>query len=81
VRTLFLILKLILFLLLLGLAVKNSDFVSVRYFLGLEWQAPLSLVMLVAFGAGLVAGLAACGSRLLRIRRELRALRKSVRTE
>jgi putative membrane protein len=81
VRTLSLILKLILFLLLLGLAVKNSDFITVRYFLGLEWQAPLALVMLLAFAIGLVTGLVACGSRLLRNQRELRALRKGIKAE
>ena len=32
-----------LFLLLLGFAVKNTDGRRVRYFLGLEWQAPLVL--------------------------------------
>ena len=75
-RTLLLILKLVLFLLLLGLAVRNSDFVTVRYFLGMEWQAPLSLVIFVAFAIGLVMGLLLCSIRLLRHHRELRSLRK-----
>ncbi|MCP5276997.1 MAG: LapA family protein [Thiobacillus sp.] len=75
-RTLFLILKLFLFLLLLGLAVRNSDFVTVRYFLGLEWQAPLILVIFVAFAVGLVMGLLLCSVRQLRNHRELRGLRK-----
>lgn len=80
-RTLFLILKLILFLLLLGLAVRNSEFVTVRYFLGMEWQAPLALVIFVAFAIGLVMGLLLCSMRLLRNHRELRGLRKLAKQE
>ncbi len=76
VRTLLLFFKLILFLLLLGLAVRNSDFVTVRYLLGMEWQAPLSLVIFVAFAIGMVMGLLLCSLRLLRNHRELRTLRK-----
>jgi uncharacterized integral membrane protein len=81
VRTLLLILKLILFLLLLGLAVRNSDHIAVHYFLGMEWQAPLSLVIFVAFASGLITGLLACGLRLLRNQRELRTLRKNAKAE
>ena len=80
-RTLLLILKLVLFLLLLGLAVRNSDAITVRYFLGMEWQAPLALVIFVAFAVGLVTGLLACGLRLLRNQRELRTLRKNAKVE
>lgn len=80
-RTLLLVLKLILFLLLLGLAVRNSENIAVHYFLGMEWQAPLSLVIFVAFAMGLITGLLACGLRLLRNQRELRSLRKHARAE
>jgi len=81
VRALLLLLKLALFLLLLGLAARNSDFVTVRYFLGMEWQAPLALVIFVAFAVGLVTGLLACSVRLLRNHRELRSLRRIARQE
>lgn len=81
VRALLLVLKLALFLLLLGLAARNSEFVTLRYFLGLEWQAPLSLVIFAAFAVGLVTGLLACSVRLLRNHRELRSLRKAAREE
>ncbi len=80
-RTLLLVLKLVLFLLLLGLAMRNSDFVTVRYFLGLAWQAPLVLVIFVAFAIGLVMGLLLCSVRLLRNHRELRNLRKLAKQE
>ncbi len=49
--------KLLLFLLLLGFAAKNGEAVALRYFLGLEWRAPLVLVLFVFFAAGLLAGL------------------------
>jgi len=75
-RYLALFLKIFLFALLLGFAVKNSDFVTLRYFLGYEWQSPLSLVILLAFAAGLLVGLLACSWRLLRNHRELRQLRR-----
>ena len=54
-RVFSLLTKLLVFLLLLGFAVKNIDSVTVRYFLGLEWQAPLAFVLLVFFAAGVVA--------------------------
>ncbi|HNA29993.1 MAG TPA: LapA family protein [Thiobacillaceae bacterium] len=77
-RALALFLKIALFLLLLAFAALNSDTVRLRYLLGLEWQAPLSLVILIAFAAGLVAGLLACSLRLLRSHREIRGLRREL---
>jgi uncharacterized integral membrane protein len=77
-RYLALFLKIVLFVLLLGFAVKNSDVVTLRYFLGYQWQSPLALVILVAFAIGLVTGLLACSWRLLRSHRELRQLRRAV---
>ena len=67
--------KLVLFLLLLGFALKNTEPVAVRYFLGHEWRAPLSLVLLLFFGAGAVLGAAAVFGALYRTRRDLDALR------
>jgi len=48
--------KLALFLLLLGLGVKNTDPVTLHYFLGYEWNAPLSLLLFIFFGTGVVLG-------------------------
>ena len=80
-RTLALLLKIALFLLLLGFAVKNSDIVTLHYFLGYEWRSPLSLIILVAFAIGLLTGLLACSWRLLRNNRELLQLRRSTKPE
>lgn len=78
VQSLTLVVKICLFLLLLGFAAVNSDDVTLRYFLGLEWQAPLSLVILAAFAVGLLTGLLGCSFRLLRNQRELRALHRQL---
>ncbi len=75
-RALSWILKLLLFLLLLGFALKNTTPVEVRFFLGQVWQAPLSLVIFLSFVAGAVLGVAAALGLAYRQRRELRRLRR-----
>ena len=77
-RTLSLILKLALFVLVLTFALKNTEVVTVSYYLGWEWQSPLVIVMLIAFCAGIVLGLAAGLPRLFRQRREIATLRKEL---
>jgi uncharacterized integral membrane protein len=77
-RYLALFLKIVLFVFLLGFAVKNSDVVTLHYFFGYEWQSPMALVILVAFAIGLMVGLLACSWRLLRSHRELRQLRRTI---
>ena len=68
-----------LFLLLLGFAVKNSDSVAMRYFLGLEWHAPLVLMLLVFFTAGAALGIAASLMIMVRQRREILGLKREIR--
>jgi uncharacterized integral membrane protein len=68
----------LLFLLLLGLAIKNSDTVALRYLLGWEWKAPLSLVLFVFFVAGVIVGSLAGIGQFYRLRRELVQLKRSV---
>jgi uncharacterized integral membrane protein len=75
-RYLALFFKIILFVFLLGFAVKNSEVVTLHYFLGYQWQTPLALVILASFAVGLLVGLLACTWRLLRSHRELRQLRR-----
>ena len=74
----------LLFLAALGFALKNTAPVTLEYYLGLQWHAPLILVMLLAFCAGALAGIVACLTlviqqrrRLLAIQRELHALQSS----
>jgi lipopolysaccharide assembly protein A len=71
------VLKFALFVLVLTFAVRNTDLVTVRYYFGGEWQAPLIFVMLVAFCAGVAIGLAAAMVQLVRQRREIAALRRA----
>jgi len=72
------ILWILLFSFFFGFAIKNSDPVVVRYFLGWEWQAALSLVALVFFAAGAVLGVLAGMTSLYHQRRELAQLRREL---
>lgn len=72
------VLKLALFVLVLAFAVKNTDPVTVRYYFGGEWQAPLVFVLLVAFCIGVAAGLGAGLTQVFRQRREIAALRREL---
>ena len=74
------LLRIVLFLLLLGLAIKNTDPVALRYFLGWEWKAPLSLVLFLFFLAGVALGLFAGFGWVYRLRRELAQIKREVRS-
>jgi uncharacterized integral membrane protein len=75
-KTVFLLIKLALFFVALTFAVKNTDSVTVRYYLGTEWRAPLIFVLLVVFCLGAAAGVVATLGRVIRLRREVSRLRK-----
>ena len=75
-KTVLWITKLALFFVALTFAVKNTDSVTVRYYLGAEWQAPLIFVILVVFCLGAIAGVIASLGHVIRLRRELSRLRK-----
>lgn len=72
-------LRILLFLFLFGLALKNTNPVTVRFYLGSQWDSPLALVLLVAFAAGAAAGVAACLSHAYQQRREILELRRELR--
>ena len=71
-------LRAVLFLLLLGFAVKNDQAVTLRYFFGYEWQTSLVVVLLCFFMLGVVIGLLAMLSTLFRQRRELAAVKREL---
>lgn len=77
-RFLYLISGAVLFLLLLGFALKNTTPVELHYYLGYAWQAPLSLMLLITVVCGIVAGVIACVPVLIRQRRELLALKREL---
>lgn len=74
------IIGLALFLAALGFAVKNSAPVTLYYYLGVVWQAPLVVVLFVAFAIGAVAGVAASFSFVYRQRREILNLKRERRS-
>ena len=82
-RTLFRLIKATLgvtaFLMLLGFAVKNTDGVTVRYFLGLEWQAPLVFVLLMFFAMGMVLGVMASLGVIVGQKRQILGLKRELR--
>jgi lipopolysaccharide assembly protein A len=77
-KTVIWIVKLLLFFVALTFAVKNTDSVTVRYYLGAEWQAPLIFVILVVFCLGAAAGAIVSLAPVIRLRREVSRLRKQV---
>lgn len=75
-RYLLWILRLSLFLLLFGFALKNTENTVLQYYLGYEWHAPLALILLVFFTLGVGIGLMASFATIFRQRREIAQLRK-----
>lgn len=69
-------LRIALFLLLLGFAVKNAETVGLQFYFGYEWKAPLMLILLSFFILGVALGVLSCLGKIFRQRREIAALRK-----
>jgi len=68
----------VVFLLLLGFAMKNDQPVVLRYFFGYEWHASLVLVLLLFLTTGAAIGMLAMLSNMLRQRKEISALKKEL---
>ncbi|MGA7180566.1 MAG: LapA family protein [Thiobacillaceae bacterium] len=75
------LIKAVIFILLLGFALKNSELVTVHYYLNYVWEAPLVLVLLGFFTMGAMTGLLAVMPHLIRQRRELGKMRKAARKQ
>jgi uncharacterized integral membrane protein len=73
------LLRAALFIVLLGLAVKNDETVKLKYFFGLEWETNLVILLLVFFAAGALAGILAMFVSLLKQRREISRLKRDIR--
>jgi uncharacterized integral membrane protein len=69
----------LLFLFFVTLALKNTDLVAVRYFLGYEWRAPLIFVLFVSFCLGVVFGVLAAFGTIVRKGRENARLKHELR--
>ncbi len=72
------VLRGILFVILLGLAIKNSGDVELRFFFDASWQAPLSLVLLATLTLGVILGLLALLPQVIRLRRSVGQLRRQL---
>lgn len=70
------IIRVLVFIVLFGLAIKNSTLVDLKFFFDQVWHMPLSLVILISFGVGAAFGLSAVLATLVRQRRELGKLRR-----
>ena len=75
-RTIAWLLRALLFVALLLFALKNTDPVTLRFYLDQTWQAPLVLVILSFFAFGAALGVLACLTKLFAQRREILALKK-----
>jgi len=73
------LLRAALFILLLGLAVKNDQAVKLKYFFGLEWETNLVILLLVFFAVGALAGIFAMFVSVLKQRREISRLKRDIR--
>lgn len=70
------ILRAAIFFTLLAFALNNQHDVTVHFFFGRDWTAPLVLVVLAAFTLGLSAGVLAMLPRWLKQRRAARQARR-----
>jgi putative membrane protein len=75
------IIRVVLFIALLGFAVKNDQPVTLSYFFGFEWQSYLVVVLLIFFSVGTAVGVLAMLSGQLRQRREIAALKREIRAK
>ncbi len=73
------ILRAVLFVLLLGFAVKNDQPVSLHYFFDYEWSSSLVVVLLLFFALGAAIGVLAMLGNVLRQRREIARLKREIR--
>lgn len=65
----------IMFIVLLGFAVKNNQPVTLRYFFDTEWHTSLVVVLLLFFSAGVMIGVLAMMFSLIQQRKEMAGLK------
>ncbi len=75
------ILRVVLFIVLLGFAIKNGQPVTLRYFFGFELQTSLVVVLLVFFAAGAAIGVLAMFPGALQQKREIARLKRDIRVK
>jgi putative membrane protein len=65
------IVGIVLFILFFGFALKNTQDVALRFYLGYEIHAPLVLMLLAFFAGGAILGVLAMTPALVRSRRDI----------
>jgi len=70
--------RVLVFLLLVAFAAKNVEPVTLRFFFDLALQAPLVLALFAFFALGVLFGMLALVGTVLRQRREISLLKKSM---
>lgn len=73
--------RVVLFIVLLGFAVKNDQSITLRYFMGYEWQSSLVVVLLIFFAAGAAMGVLAMLANVLQQHREIARLKRDIREQ
>lgn len=71
------IVRIVVFVLLFVLALRNTAEASLQLFFNAVWHAPLILILFAAFALGAVAALASVAPGLMRQRMELARLRRA----
>ena len=74
-RALIWLVRLFLFLVLFGFALKNDEVVVLHFFFGAQWQVPLVLVILLFVVIGVLIGVTATLATVYRQHREIGFLR------
>ncbi len=69
----------VVFVALLYLSLQNSERTTLRFFHVAQWDAPLVVVVFIAFACGVAAGLLAGAIRSARLKRQLNRLRREQR--
>lgn len=65
------------FFFLFGLALKNSDMVTLHFFFGHAWTAPVAALILAAFAIGAVVGLTAVSGVFRRNKNNTATIRRN----
>jgi len=73
------VIRVLVFVLLLVLALANTQTVTLNFLAGYSWQAPLILIGLAFFIVGLLAGLLSALPALFRLRMENGRLKRDLR--
>lgn len=62
-----------------GFVTKNAQLVHLKYYFGLDWEAPLSVMLLASLTIGVLLGLVASVGMVLRMRNRLAQARRDIR--